>query len=642
MRLPARRVLAGIAVLALLGLATASAATLGVTTKKIVISSATSVPVTDPPVSTCTIRNDYEAYVNQNQGNLEASVSWGVRSATDDNNRGFVHVDLAGSCEESGRPIPSGSGVVSAAMYVYGHDWPSSSRTYDLHRVTATWAEGTITWANQPAVAGTATASVATGTSDGVWKSWTVTEDVQAFFAGTYTNYGWRVADSAENSGTAYDSWMCAHNGGAWWAFCTMSSPDERPYLVLTYQPAEDVCTLRSSADSYVADSYDGNLNDDVWPFTINYLRVDSSGNLLWWDDNERTLLSFNLSGVCSETGEAIPSGSSVSGASLDLYMYDAQGNSTRWYDAHRITGSWTETGVKWSNQPAIAGAATASLQPGASTGVWLSWDVTSDVSGFLGGTYTNYGWLMRDRAEDNASNVYGAFCRREGGPGSCETSGSGDTRPRLVVTYDRPFTETCTLLPTDDTYVNKGSTGTNFDANGYLSVYGYEWLIHSERRTYLKFSVGSSTSGNCSETGAPIPAGATIYGATVKLHTFNPPGGTRNQELYRVTGPGSDTLPWAEGTLTWAGQDTYAVGLADSTSIGTADDTWYEWDATSDAAAFWSGSATNHGWQLRWDDEATNYDMHYCGKSGGDASCDTSGGAGDERPKLVLVYQRP
>ena len=105
--------------------------------------------------------------------------------------RSFVKFDLS--------TIPAGSIIDSATLRLFLQNAPGSSRTDDVYRVTgADWAEGTITWNNAPAVAATPTDSNATGTTAGAWIDWDVTEDVVAFKAGTYSNYGWRINDNDE------------------------------------------------------------------------------------------------------------------------------------------------------------------------------------------------------------------------------------------------------------------------------------------------------------------------------------------------------------------------------------------------------------------------------------------------------------
>ena len=87
------------------------------------------------------------------------------------------------------------------------HSCPSASSTISgvscPEGLAACWGETTQNWSNQPATAGTATSSVASGTTSSVYLDWTVTADVQAWVAGTASNYGLAVKDTNEDGTTA-------------------------------------------------------------------------------------------------------------------------------------------------------------------------------------------------------------------------------------------------------------------------------------------------------------------------------------------------------------------------------------------------------------------------------------------------------
>ncbi len=87
---------------------------------------------------------------------------------------------------------------------------PTASRTYNINRVsgpcpesaTTCWTETNLTWNNQPTVASSATATLALTSSSTTnqYYGFDVTADVAAMLAGTVSNYGWRIADSAEGN----------------------------------------------------------------------------------------------------------------------------------------------------------------------------------------------------------------------------------------------------------------------------------------------------------------------------------------------------------------------------------------------------------------------------------------------------------
>ena len=109
--------------------------------------------------------------------------------------RSFIGFDLSS--------IPSHTTITSATLNLLLRDAPSSSRTYNLYRITSSWIEsgtGSITWSNVPSTDTTVLSTMTTGTSDDTWKSFDVKNSVQDFVSGTYTNYGWKIQDSAETN----------------------------------------------------------------------------------------------------------------------------------------------------------------------------------------------------------------------------------------------------------------------------------------------------------------------------------------------------------------------------------------------------------------------------------------------------------
>jgi len=203
-----------------IGGAVGFAASLALTPKALaVFTSASSVPI-----STCTLTSNADTYADGavlNQGaNFGTATQLHVRSDTLGNKRSFVRFNVS-SC------IPSGARIKTATLSLFLASAPGASRTHQLRRVTASWGETTLTWSNQPAVAGAATGNVSTGTTNNVTLSWTVLADVQAFADGTANN-GWRVADSAEGALGAQEGRYNSRE------HATVS---QRPSLAITYYP---------------------------------------------------------------------------------------------------------------------------------------------------------------------------------------------------------------------------------------------------------------------------------------------------------------------------------------------------------------------------------------------------------------------
>jgi hypothetical protein len=167
-----------------------------------------------------------DSYVNENAptNNYGADADVRVRSTTagtpDTNYRSFAQFDTSS--------ISTGAKVVSATLRLYMYQAPNTSRSYEAHGVTASWTETGIAWGNQPAVAASASATSATGTTSNVWVEWNVTSDVQSFANLTLTNSGWRIKDQTESSGTDYEARFYSRNN---------PGVANDPQLVVTYNP---------------------------------------------------------------------------------------------------------------------------------------------------------------------------------------------------------------------------------------------------------------------------------------------------------------------------------------------------------------------------------------------------------------------
>ncbi len=134
--------------------------------------------------------------------------------------------------------------------------------------------------------------------------------------------------------------------------------------------------------------------------------------------DQLRGYLAFDVS--------SIPSAATIEAASLHLSM-DARvsGPATATIEVRAPDSSWTETGITWSNQPALGGLV-ASYNIASCIACTL--DVRTVVAAWVGGA-TNHGLMIRsDQELSNPDHTVGYFSR-EGAP-------SPGRRPRLVVTW--------------------------------------------------------------------------------------------------------------------------------------------------------------------------------------------------------------
>jgi hypothetical protein len=87
-------------------------------------------------------------------------------------------------------------------------------------QVSGSWAEGSLTWANQPATIG---AAVTTSSGNG-YREWNVTTIVQLMYSGS--NNGFLIRDSSEGG------------GGSEQQFHSREKGSEMPQLVIVFAPA--------------------------------------------------------------------------------------------------------------------------------------------------------------------------------------------------------------------------------------------------------------------------------------------------------------------------------------------------------------------------------------------------------------------
>jgi parallel beta-helix repeat protein len=175
-----------------------------------------------------------------------------------------------------------------------------------------------------------------------------------------------------------------------------------------TITPPPTGCVAPAVTTGSVADSWVLQSSTNTNYGTDSTLKVDSKNG-----GNARALVRLTLPGV--------PAGCVVTDAKLRLYA--ASYKTGRTLQALRIAASWTETTVRWSNQPATTG--TAATAPSGSG--YREWTVTQQVRDMY--SSGNNGFLIRD-ATENGGGVEQGFNSREKG---------SDNPPRLVVTFGNP-----------------------------------------------------------------------------------------------------------------------------------------------------------------------------------------------------------
>jgi hypothetical protein len=176
------------------------------------------------PTQTCSLGATADTYTDEQNSlsNYGTTADVRVGAKPGQRKRAFVMFDLAPCAIAPGA-------VVSASLRLTIGAAPSSTRTYDVFRLTSAFSELALTWGStQPTLAAAPSSSVSTGTSNGATLQWDVTADVASFAASPVSNFGWTVRDSDESGGTAFQTAFRAREHG------TVS---QRPALVITYYP---------------------------------------------------------------------------------------------------------------------------------------------------------------------------------------------------------------------------------------------------------------------------------------------------------------------------------------------------------------------------------------------------------------------
>lgn len=183
-----RSILIGSVLAALLGLATSFgfATSLPVASRQLMVARPSQLPPACSGTATLTPVADAWIGEKKDKENHGTDQSIFVHSRTGGQNmRSLIRFDLSA--------IPAGCTVSRATLRLYATS-ADSSRVVDVYRVSGSWTETDVAWRNQPATVG-APASQPAGPG---WRSWSVTVQVQAMFAGS--NHGFLLRDETENN----------------------------------------------------------------------------------------------------------------------------------------------------------------------------------------------------------------------------------------------------------------------------------------------------------------------------------------------------------------------------------------------------------------------------------------------------------
>jgi len=160
--------------------------------------------------------------------------------------------------------------------------------------------------------------------------------------------------------------------------------------------------TLGAAADSYADSMYPKQAYGNRLVLYVGN-SVDRAQNL---SGPARIYVQFDIS--------AVPKGALVISAEILLYQMYAPA-SAQTYEVRIVRSPWKEFAMNWTTQPSSDAAAISSAVAPAAKAVWVSWNVTSAVQGWVNGGSPDYGFMIRIQNEQKgASNEASGFYSRE------------------------------------------------------------------------------------------------------------------------------------------------------------------------------------------------------------------------------------
>jgi Domain of unknown function (DUF4082)/WD40-like Beta Propeller Repeat len=290
--------------------------------------------------------------------------------------------------------------------------------------------------------------------------------------------------------------------------FSSREDSTHKPELTVTYAPgATGSASAGSSSSNPTADTYVSSVNA-----TTNY----STANPLQATDNQnRAFLRF-------DTSASVPSGHTVTGATLKIYDTDIA-VTTGGFEVHPETDTWTESGATWNNQPTWDTTALGT-SPTPTTNSWVTVSLPASAVSTSGNTSLGVRYTI------NSSSA--KFASRE----------DSTHKPQLIVNYSR---DADTFTP--ETSANFTDTSDGYYVSPVLTV---DDTTAPPAPTNVTPSVGpNSVTLNWDQTldtqddGVTIAKSYTVYRGTTQIGTtdsdttvFNDEGLDTGTYTYKVT----------------------------------------------------------------------------------------------------------
>lgn len=164
---------------------------------------------------------------------------------------------------------------------------------------------------------------------------------------------------------------------------------------------------------------------DQQYPSSNYYLSENLWTGGAFGTNAMRTYIKFDM-----------PSGISASDITSAYLRIKKKEHLTPTIKAYRVTSSWTSSGITWNNRPGYT-STNASDTISLYSGDWYSMDVTALVRNWINGTYTNYGFVLKEPSETDSAQKTKFYSSDAPSPNKPELVINYNTTPRLTFYYD-------------------------------------------------------------------------------------------------------------------------------------------------------------------------------------------------------------
>jgi len=553
----------------------------------------------------------------------------------DGGERVLLQFDLSG--------VPAGAIITSATLEMYMESLSNYNGPGDLdiYRLTRDWVEGSmnggslppdgVTWDRydpvnpwsapggdfDPTLAGSAPVDPALG-----WHSWDVSVLVSGWVNGGNPNYGLIIV----GSGTVQNAKFRSGD--------ELVAPETRPRLTVNYScPCGVDCSGGESDNLLMVVADPANLAPpeeskktlvESWNYTVTL--IDDGDTQANFDAaaaaNDVVYVTGSVGGgtlLDKVTGTATPVINEFSGK-LDNFGFSSSTSLMALRDGFTKTDPAHYISSPFGGDPVTAFTASLSM-PMPSGTLAPDLQIVGGI-GLLPALVTlDTGAQRWDGGSAPARRVHLPFGEAETG----QLTADGKTLLKRALEWAGGLgegggsggTSSLILSAAADTTLDQGSPGTNNGGNSLMQTGADAGANHW--RALVEFDL------------SPIPAGATVTGATLRLYLDGSLGPqSLDHGAYQVT------ADWQEMTATW--DNTGGGGSFDPTALSTTavstSTGWFEWSVPPALIHEWMDAVSpNYGLLLKYEGTKKNQQRKWASREGADSSL---------HPQLVIEYTEP